>query len=227
MNKMKRKGFTLIELVVVIAIMAILALITVPNLMAYLDKAKTAKIDANMKNIHTAAEMVRQTEKGLDTEKIKRYSNIKNLEENENPVELTYTVFENKDKQVIVQYKDNKGKIHTFPKEFGNLSGGNNGEEPVNEYLATDEDFTWVEDSYYGYTATNETDKGYYQYTGSETTVKIPHKINGHPMSQKYPYAIQPVLHARLMNPVFFRLIATCTAFTLSYVLIIVPLASF
>ena len=56
-----KKGFTLVELVVVIAIMAILALIIVPNLTAYTDKAEVAKIDTNLKNLHTAAEMVVQT----------------------------------------------------------------------------------------------------------------------------------------------------------------------
>ena len=191
MKNSKKKGFTLIELVVVIAILAILALIMVPNLTAYLDKAKEAKIKANMKNVHTAAEMVRQTERGLDIEKVKRYSNIENIEKNENPVELTYTVFENEDKQVIVQYKDNKGKIHTFPKEFGNLSGGDNGEGQIanpdygNEYLATDNDFTWTNSSV-GYTATNETSKGYYKYTGEAEIVKIPHEIHGHSMTSYY-----------------------------------------
>ena len=58
----KKKGFTLIELVVVIAIMAILALIMVPNLTAYINKAEVSKIQANLKNIHTAAEIVEQAE---------------------------------------------------------------------------------------------------------------------------------------------------------------------
>ena len=77
-GKMKnsgKKGFTLIELVVVIAILAILALIMVPNLTAYLGKAKEAKIQANMKNVHTASEMVRQTEGSLTEERIKMFSN--------------------------------------------------------------------------------------------------------------------------------------------------------
>ena len=51
--------------------------------------------------------------------------------------------------------------------------------------LATDEEFTWVPNSY-GYTAINEPGTGYYQYTGPKTTVKIPHKINGHPMRSYY-----------------------------------------
>lgn len=59
--KNKRKGFTLIEMVVVIALMAILALIGAPNLTAYIQKSETAQIRSNLKNLHTAAELVIQT----------------------------------------------------------------------------------------------------------------------------------------------------------------------
>lgn len=59
--KNKRKGFTLIEMVIVIALMAILALIGVPNLTAYIQKSETAQIRSNLKNLHTAAELVIQT----------------------------------------------------------------------------------------------------------------------------------------------------------------------
>ena len=69
-------GFTLIELVVVIAIMAVLALIMVPNLTAYIQKANVAKIQANMKNIHTASEMVLQTEETFDVTKVSEFSNL-------------------------------------------------------------------------------------------------------------------------------------------------------
>ena len=57
----KKKGFTLLELVVVIAIMAVLALVLVPNLTAYIQKADDAKVKANMKSVHTAAELAVQS----------------------------------------------------------------------------------------------------------------------------------------------------------------------
>lgn len=60
-EKGNKKGFTLIELVVVIAIMAILVLIMVPNLTAYVEAADEKRVHADLKNAHTAAEMVRQT----------------------------------------------------------------------------------------------------------------------------------------------------------------------
>ena len=75
MKESKKAGFTLIELVVVIAIMAVLALIMVPNLTAYLGKAETSKIQANLKNIHTSSEMVYQTEGSLKLDEIKKFSN--------------------------------------------------------------------------------------------------------------------------------------------------------
>ncbi len=47
MKKLNKKGFTLIELIVVIAILAILAAILIPSLTGYLDKANQAKNLAN------------------------------------------------------------------------------------------------------------------------------------------------------------------------------------
>ena len=48
------RGFTLIELMIAIAIIAILAAIAIANFMAYREKAKIAQASADSKNIHTA-----------------------------------------------------------------------------------------------------------------------------------------------------------------------------
>ncbi len=55
-KSMKNKGFTLIELIVVIVILAILAAILVPALLGYIDKAKKNQDILNAKNCLTAAQ---------------------------------------------------------------------------------------------------------------------------------------------------------------------------
>lgn len=53
MRKSNKKGFTLVELVVVIAIIGILAAILVPTMMNYVKKARLKTANANAKLIFT------------------------------------------------------------------------------------------------------------------------------------------------------------------------------
>jgi type IV pilus assembly protein PilA len=62
-NVMKRKGFTLIELMVVILIVAILAAVAIPILRGRLNAAKWSEAKANMGSIATAIRAY-QAEKG-------------------------------------------------------------------------------------------------------------------------------------------------------------------
>ena len=58
MDKNKKKGFTLVELIVVLAILAILAAMLVPALTGYIDKANEKKLTAATRQVVVAAQTV-------------------------------------------------------------------------------------------------------------------------------------------------------------------------
>ena len=54
MRNSKAKGFTLIELIVVIAIIAVLAAILVPSMLGYVRNSRISRANANAKQVNTA-----------------------------------------------------------------------------------------------------------------------------------------------------------------------------
>ena len=60
--KMKlKKGFTLVEIMIVVAIIAILAAVAIPNFLKYRADARSQACVSNMKQLQTAAESWRTT----------------------------------------------------------------------------------------------------------------------------------------------------------------------
>src|SRR2546427_11258140 len=58
-NEMKNKGFTLIELAVVLAIIAVLAAMLTPMVNGYLDRARESRAPADVKTIANAIKAYR------------------------------------------------------------------------------------------------------------------------------------------------------------------------
>ena len=56
MREKMKKGFTLVEIMIVVAIIAILAAVAIPNFIRYRNDSRTAACIANMKQLQTAAE---------------------------------------------------------------------------------------------------------------------------------------------------------------------------
>lgn len=54
-NRKNKGGFTLMELIIVIAILAILAAILVPSMIGYMDRAKDSVGSANARTVYSAA----------------------------------------------------------------------------------------------------------------------------------------------------------------------------
>jgi type IV pilus assembly protein PilA len=54
MKKLNKKGFTLIELIVVIAIIAILAAILIPALLDYIEQANVTRAQSDARSLYSA-----------------------------------------------------------------------------------------------------------------------------------------------------------------------------
>ena len=69
MKRMK-KGFTLVEIMIVVAIIAILAAVAIPNFLRYRKSSQATACISNLKQIQTAKEQVLMAGKTLDAANI-------------------------------------------------------------------------------------------------------------------------------------------------------------
>jgi type IV pilus assembly protein PilA len=67
MKLLKKRGFTLIELMIVVAIIGLLAAIAIPNFIKFQARSKVSEVRANLKGMYTAQKGYYQNQDGFNT----------------------------------------------------------------------------------------------------------------------------------------------------------------
>ena len=107
-KKMNNKGFTLVELIVVLVILAILAAILVPALLGYIDRAKKQQIVLNAKSCLTAAQAEASNMYGQD----KAPQDIKNVKDSAGKLRVLQTADVPKCTSLVIGFGEEYDKDH-------------------------------------------------------------------------------------------------------------------
>jgi type IV pilus assembly protein PilA len=91
MNTFKKKGFTLVELMVVIVIIGILAAVAIPKFMDASQKAKASEFPTNLTAMYTG-EMAYQAENGTYTSTMSTLKNVGGVEVADSSKFFTYSL---------------------------------------------------------------------------------------------------------------------------------------
>lgn len=110
-KRMKRAGFTLIELIVVLAILAVLAGIAVPSMVGWVDRARESQVLLEARNAYISLEtLVAETSIEKDVSQIV----TEDIDE-----EVLWEMAGITDDQVILEFQVEEGEITEFRYEKG------------------------------------------------------------------------------------------------------------
>jgi type IV pilus assembly protein PilA len=126
MKKMNNKGFSLIELIIVIAIMAILVAIIAPNLTKYLGKSKT-KTDA--KNLDEVKQQVQNAISDASTDEVAVTTGTITVQASGGNVTCSDTTAFGDILETVLKGSNTKSKVDTSKTKIsfdisGSVSGG-------------------------------------------------------------------------------------------------------
>ncbi len=108
------KGFTLIELMIVVVIIGVLAAIAIPNFFHLVNKAKAASVVANMHTAQVTVELKATSSVGIEY-----FPNISAFVEYlptnfKNPFDLSYNSIQNEDEDNIEGVVEYEGDASTY-----------------------------------------------------------------------------------------------------------------